>query len=173
VAGPEQREAAFAELMRLAMISVRASMGRRLRDHRESGDVCQSVAKSFVEDVREGRVIFTSEVELTAYLRCAVRSKLADLARRDGADKRGGEHAVTGPWAEAAATDPTVSSRLSRRELLGRVLDRLDERDRELVMLRQRGLDWNAIGAATGEGAENARQRFARVLRRARDNVPG
>jgi DNA-binding NarL/FixJ family response regulator len=81
-ADPAAREAAFDELLRLVMIAVRAGMGRRLRDHRESADIGQSVARSFVDDFEHGRVAFTTEAELAAYLQRVVRSKLADLARR-------------------------------------------------------------------------------------------
>jgi len=47
------------------MIYIRAGMGRRLRDHRESVDVCQSVAKSFIEDFETGRINFDTEAQLT------------------------------------------------------------------------------------------------------------
>jgi len=81
---------AFREVSRLLTIFVRAGMGHRLRDHRESADVCQSIARSFIEDHAAGAVKFENEAALVGYLKTVVRSKLAMLARHDGAMKRGG-----------------------------------------------------------------------------------
>lgn len=87
---------AFREVSRLLTIFVRAGMGHRLRDHRESADVCQSIARSFIEDHAAGAVKFENEAALVGYLKTVVRSKLAMLARHDGAMKRGGGAARVG-----------------------------------------------------------------------------
>lgn len=99
------REQALGELLRLLSIFVRAAMGRRLRDHRESEDVCQSIARSFIEDLGTGRLRFENEAAVVGYLRTVVQTKLALLARHDGAAKRGGggaARAIASPGLESA-----------------------------------------------------------------------
>ena len=93
-ADPVARDRAFTEFLRLISIFVRVRMGNRLRDHRESADVCQSIAKSFVDDAARGLLKFDSPAALNAYLQQVVRSKLAELHRHDTADKRGGTDAA-------------------------------------------------------------------------------
>ncbi len=166
---PAQRDRAYAELLRWVRIVVRAEMGRRLRDHRESVDVCQSIARSFVDDLQSGRVRFESERALAAYLRVAVRSKLAELARRDAALKRGaGEHAVPLHGATEAAADERDPPDLSA-EAWARLRESLPGDDRHLIELRMRGLDWATIAEQLGTNETAARQRFSRVVRGLRD----
>lgn len=160
--GPE-RDRAYAELLRFVRIVVRAEMGRKLRDHRESADVCQSIAKSFVDDFQAGKVAFESERALAAYLRLAVRNKLAELARYDGALKRGGD---------ARAVDPDLLDRLPETRdaetaaSWDSVREMLSDDERRLVDLRLRGLEWETIADQLGMSGAAARQRFARLRRR-------
>lgn len=164
-ADPARRDRAYAELLRWVRIVVRAEMGRRLRDHRESVDVCQSIARSFVDDFQSGRVRFESEHALAAYLRVAVRSKLAELARRDGALKRGAGarpvpvHEASGEQAEER--DPPLPA----AEAWARLRASLSDDDRHLVELRMRGLDWATIAEQLATSEAAARQRFSRVVR--------
>lgn len=172
------REAAFEELMRLVMIYIRAGMGRRLRDHRESADVCQSVAKSFVEDFEGGKLSFESEAQLAAYLQRVVQSKLADLARRDAAAKRGGGAREVrldppagdgrGGWELGNARAPHVgaSADLRRDEAYQYVLKGLTEEEQSIVRLRQQGLSWEQIARMVGGEAAALRQQFSRAQRR-------
>lgn len=165
---PRAREAAFEELLRLVMISIRAGMGRRLRDHRESADVCQSVAKSFVDDYEAGRVRFETEAQLAAYLQRVVRSKLADLARHDVAAKRGGgaragEQSV-GEVPDAAAAG--ASAALRADEAHDRVMRGLTEPEQVLIRLRAQGLSWEQIAAVLDRDAAALRQQFSRIQRR-------
>lgn len=165
---PRAREAAFEELLRLVMISIRAGMGRKLRDHRESADVCQSVAKSFVDDYEAGRVKFDSEAQLAAYLQRVVRSKLADLARHDVAAKRGaGARAVdqsVGDLHDAAAAG--ASAVLRTDEAQRRLFSQLTEPEQVLVRLRAQGLGWEQIAAVLNKDAAALRQQFSRIQRR-------
>lgn len=162
------REAAFAELLRLVMIAIRAGMGRRLREHRESADVCQSVAKSFVDDFESGRLRFETEAQLAAYLQKVVRSKLVDLARHDGASKRGagarpGEASVTDVSDRAAAGASAVLRGVEARE---RLLAQLSEVEQVLVRLRAQGLGWDQIAAALNKDPAALRQQFSRIQKR-------
>jgi len=192
LAAPD-REAAFAELMRLVMISIRAGMGRRLRDHRESADVCQSVAKSFVEDFESGRVSFETEAQVAAYLQRVVQSKLVDLARHDAAAKRGGGGGVGdgsaargGPLAPAQRIGPNssesgggldpaargyargseASADMRTQEAMARVMSTLSEDDQVLVRMRGQGLSWEQIAGALGKESAAVRQQFSRIQRK-------
>ncbi len=169
------REAAFDELLRLLMIFVRAGMGTRLRDHRESMDVCQSVARSFVEDFGRGTLVFESEAALAGYLKQTVRTKLADLSRHDGARKRGagarafaigpgesGDVAVRDPSSDEPGPDTVILE----GEAKERALAALGEDDRTLVRLRLEGQSWDDISRLTGKNAAALRQQFSRAQRR-------
>lgn len=167
-----ERGRAYAELLRWVRIVVRAEMGRRLRDHRESADVCQSIAKSFADDFEAGRVRFESERALAAYLRVAVRNKLAQLARMDGALKRGGGSGGVATLRGVEAVEPVTDGAAAgfldeegRRALLAA----LSDEDRRLIELRLRGLEWETIAREMGVSVEAARQRFSRLSRRVRE----
>jgi DNA-directed RNA polymerase specialized sigma24 family protein len=164
-ADPAAREAAFDELLRLLMIYIRAAMGHRLRDHRESIDVCQSIAKSFVGDFEEGRIAFDSEAAVAAYLKKTVRSKLADLARHDNAHKRAAHHSPIdshGP----ATQNPGPRSLIIEVEDKARALGQLTDEERTLIDLRQRGIDWETIAQQLGKDPATLRQQFSRAQRR-------
>ena len=170
---PASRERAFDELSRLVMIYVRASMGRRLRDQRESMDVCQSVAKSFIDDFDQGRIRFDSEAQLAAYLQQIVKSKVTDLARADGAAKRGGDArpisltpADQSVSVEPAARGPSASTDMRTDEALDRLLDDLSPEEKALARLRAQGLSWEQISAHLNEDVAALRQRYSRVARR-------
>lgn len=168
---PAQRDRAYAELLRWVRIVVRAEMGRRLRDHRESVDVCQSIARSFVDDFQSGRVRFESERALAAYLRVAVRSKLAELARRDGALKRGAGGRALPIDAAPDAPDGERGPPALSAEAWERLRGNLPGDDRHLLELRMRGLDWATIAEQLGTSEASARQRFSRVARRLREET--
>ena len=168
---PRERDRAYGELVRWVRIVVRAEMGRRLRDHRESADVCQSIAKSFVDDFEAGRVRFDNERALAGYLRLAVRNKLAELARMDTALKRGGGarpvHADGSPPLE----QPTSNEPAFSAEEWGRLRLSMNDEDRHLADLRMRGLEWDTIAEQVGTSAVAARQRFSRIVRRLREEA--
>lgn len=169
-----ERDRAYAELLRWVRIVVRAEMGRRLRDHRESADVCQSIARSFADDFEAGRVRFESERALTAYLRVAVRNKLAQLARMDGALKRGGGTGgvatLRGLEGAEPAAEEAAPGVLDDEARLG-LLSGLSDEDRRLAELRMRGLAWETVAREMGLTVEAARQRFSRLSRRVRERL--
>ncbi|MBL9000212.1 MAG: sigma-70 family RNA polymerase sigma factor [Phycisphaerae bacterium] len=172
------REAAFAELLRLVSIFVRAGMGDRLRDHRESIDVCQSVAKSFVEDFSGGRLSFPNEAALASYLQRVVRSKLAELGRRDATAKRGGgaRQQMTDSLGSAGGIHPhadttSASDEAEIAELLHRIRDQLTPFDREIIHMRRQGLEWGIIARQLGKDSASLRQHWARLQKRISDQL--
>jgi hypothetical protein len=169
-ADPTARERAYAELMRLVSLFVRARMGHRLRDHRESADVVQSIAKSFIDDAARGMLRFDSPAAFAAYLQQVVKTKLAELHRHDTAEKRGGGDAVHGHEPDLAeADDASASVRAMSGEMLDRVLAELSPDEADLVRLRRRGLEWSAIAHATGESEPALRKRWSRLQSRITD----
>jgi DNA-directed RNA polymerase specialized sigma24 family protein len=178
------RERAFAELLRLLTIFIRSKMGWRLRDHRESEDVCQSIARSFIEDFGAGQIRFESEGAVVAYLKAVTTTKLALLARHDGAAKRGGgvAHVALGPESASfgapgphAPNDgrkpgragPAEGERLLRElEAISFVQDRLSAEEQELARLRLAGLEWQEIGARIGRDPAALRKQWSRLVER-------
>jgi len=178
------RERAFAELLRLLTIFIRARMGQRLRDHRESEDVCQSIARSFIEDFGAGQIRFESEGAVVAYLKTVATTKLALLARHDGAVKRGGGVAHVGIGGESASAGtleppapndgrksgrggPAEGERLLREmEAVALVQDSLSAEEQELARLRLAGLEWQEIGARLGRDPTALRKQWSRLVER-------
>lgn len=167
-ADPAARERAYGELLRLVSIFVRVRMGDRLRDHRESADVCQSIAKSFVDDAAKGALRFDSPAALNAYLQQVVRSKLAELARHDQAVKRGGpEGRDTAQDPDfAASPDPTASVAALAKEEFERLAASLTPEEAQLAAMRRQGLEWSDIASALGVSEASLRQRWSRLRKR-------
>ncbi len=164
-------DAAFTELVRLVRLLVRSGMGRKLRDHRDSADVCQSIARSFIEDHQASAINFGSEQQLVAYLRTVVRSKLASLARTDNALKRGGldGHAEFDESRALRADSKNLPDPLApemNAEAAGQIDNALTDDDRELARLRLRGMDWDQIGAHLRQDPQTIRKRWSRLLAR-------
>ena len=61
------------------------------------------------------------------------------------------------------ATASTPSKQIAARELLEEVRRRLSPEERQLLELRDQGLDWAAIGAQLGSSPEALRKRLARA----------
>lgn len=173
-----ERDRAFAELVRLLIVMVRARMSPRLRVGRESVDVCQSVAKSFVEDWQAGRLKFENEAALAGYLQTVVRNKLADLSRHDNAARRGGGERVLpideehGIGAGGIAGDGAGASTIAEvGELRDLVMESLTPEERRLIDLRRRGMEWEQIAEVTGESSSALRKRWSRLQNSLRERL--
>lgn len=161
------REEAYAELCRLITIFVRAGMGQRLRDHRDSVDVCQSIARSFIEDHGAGKIRFGNDGELIEYLRTVVQTKFSRLSRHDNAAKR----VPTGEGPSTSAPMMPYES-LEHGECLRDVDARFTDEDREVARLRLGGMSWEQIAAQLGQTPQTLRKRWSRLAQRLSDG-PG
>jgi len=157
-------------LMRLLMILVRAKMDSKRRNHHESMDVCQSVARNFVEEWQAGKVQFPNEAALVGYLQTVVRNKLTDLSRRDQAARRGGGAVPVPIDSERGVSEgaipshgPGASGSIAARETHERILRSLSEEERRLIEFRQRGRDWDEIATELGESSSALRKRWSRL----------
>lgn len=172
-----RRDAAYDELVRLLTSLVRARLSQQLRQRRESMDVCQSLARSFVVDLRDGKLQFDNRAALVGYLRKVVENKMIDLSRQDRAAKRGAgaAHVPIGPAETGApAVDPGAGAPgpgtiAVEHELKDAVLARLSPDDRTLITLRQRGLEWDDIAAHLGVAAPVLRKRWSRLQQSIRE----
>jgi len=161
------RERAFSEVLRLLQIFVRGTMGTGLRSRHESMDICQSIAKSFVEDHSHGKLDFPSEAALVGYLKGIVRTKLAEVARRDAAAKRGG---ARGPLALQSHDDPSdpdfhagPGQTMIKSESIDRFMSLFTTDELTLLRLRAAGQDWQHIAASLGKEPAALRKQYSRL----------
>lgn len=162
----ERRERAFLELSRLVQVFVRARMGPGVRaggGGRESIDITQSIAKSFVEDAGRGKLAFENEAALMAYLKLVVRTKLAEAKRRDGARVSGAAGGDGSALVEAGGRGETPSVDVAARQAIDAAWAGLSEGDRDLVRLRRAGVDWSVIAGQLAASEVSLRKRWSRL----------
>jgi RNA polymerase sigma-70 factor (ECF subfamily) len=166
---------AAAELVRAyePVIRSRVRVWLRMQDPRlrrafDSVDVCQSVLASFFVRAAAGQYTLDEPEQLIGLLVQMARHKLAHQVSRHTARKRdvrrtdgGGLDAVP-----AASADPTPSTAVADKELLGEVRRRLREDERRIADLRAEGNDWAAVAAAVGGTPDGARVKLSRALDR-------
>jgi RNA polymerase sigma factor (sigma-70 family) len=134
----------------------------------DSMDVCQSVLCSFFVRAASGQYEIDEPEQLLKLLTAMTRNKLAAQIRKQRAERR--DHArLAGDLAEAdlvPAGGPSPSSHLAAHELLEEARRRLSADERQLVELRQQGLDWAAIAERVGGSPEALRKRLTRAVDR-------
>jgi RNA polymerase sigma-70 factor (ECF subfamily) len=131
-------------------------------------DVCQSVLASFFVRAALGQYELESPEQLLKLLATVTRNKLADQARKQRVDRRENLPAAEGSSGDGnfVAADPSPSRQLAARDLLEEVRRRLTSEERQLLELRDQGLDWAEIGVARNGSAEALRKRLARAIDR-------
>lgn len=139
----------------------------RLRAAFDSMDVCQSVLGSFFVRAAHGEYDLDGPDQLTRLLVEIARNKLITQARKEGAGKRDYRRAGGGADPDVLpAQDPSPSRVAIAKELLDAVRVRLTGEERELVDLRQQGLDWAEIAGRVGDNPVALRKRFSRAMDR-------
>ncbi len=140
----------------------RCSVGADVDDD----DVLQLVYLGFLKNVASGKRMPTDDAHLIAYLGAIARSRTFDLARKHDATER---H-------ESAAAKPEVTTQVDDVELNDEVDDLLkgiDERERELLMLRSSGLEWSEVAAKCGGSADYLRRKYWKVVGRIQESLGG
>jgi RNA polymerase sigma-70 factor (ECF subfamily) len=166
-------EAAAAELVRRYEPAIRRAVRIRLGDKRlarafDSMDVCQSVMASFFVRVALGQYELNTPDHLLKLLATMARHKLADQVDRERAECRDNRRVEDGSAEERDVASPagSPSRQAAARDLLEQVQRRLSPEERQLVELRNQGLDWAAVAARVGGSPEALRKRLARATER-------
>jgi RNA polymerase sigma factor (sigma-70 family) len=166
-------DAAAAELVRRYEPAIRRAVRIRQGDTRlarafDSMDVCQSVMASFFVRAALGQYELNAPEQLLKLLATMARHKLADRVDRERAGCRDNRRVEEGDgeMGQVAATASSPSRQVAARELLQEVLRRLSPDERQLVELRNQGLDWPAIASQVGGSPEALRKRLSRATDR-------
>jgi RNA polymerase sigma factor (sigma-70 family) len=149
--------------------SIQARLKRlRLRRLLDAADVCQTVLARFFLRASWGRFELDTPEQLNQLLFVMARHELANVARQHRAarrDHRRIERRSTGADEPVEAVCP--SQLAAQRELLHEVRRRLSPDERELLSLREQGLEWTAIAARRGGSPEALRKQLRRAIERA------
>jgi RNA polymerase sigma-70 factor (ECF subfamily) len=165
-------EQAAADLVRQYEPTIRRVIRFRLVDARlnsalDSMDICQSVLASFFARAASGQFEFDKPDDLVKLLVTMARNKLASQARRERADRRDNRRARAALDEDRlAGREATPSQQVATQELLREIQNRLTPDERQLVEVRNEGLDWAAIAARLGESEVVLRKRLSRALDR-------
>ncbi|MCE9560779.1 MAG: sigma-70 family RNA polymerase sigma factor [Planctomycetes bacterium] len=152
-------------IRRVIRIRLRDPGMRRLLD---STDICQSVLASFFIRTALGQYELDTPEQLLNLLAAIARNKLTNQAnrlrasrrdiRRDNADND------QSPPVPDDASDP--SEQASARELLVKVRDRLDPKERYLAEQRSLGRNWQELADELGGTDVALRKKLTRALDR-------
>jgi RNA polymerase sigma-70 factor (ECF subfamily) len=166
-------EAAAAELVRLYEPAIRRAVRVRLVDARlarlfDSMDICQSVLASFFVRAAAGQYDLERPQQLVNLLVTMARNKVADQARRQGAECRDNRRVTEGTLEEKELVDTasSPSERVGGRELYQECRKRLSEQERQLADRRAQGHDWADIAAELHDSPEALRKRLTRAIDR-------
>ena len=152
-------------IRRVIRIRLRDAGMRRLLD---STDICQSVLASFFIRTALGQYEVDSPAQLLNLLTTIARNKLTNQAARLRAKRRDirrdADSADLSPNVADDASDP--SEQASARELLEKVRDRLDPRERYLAEQRALGRTWQELADELGGTDVALRKKLTRALNR-------
>lgn len=142
----------------------------RLRRVVSESDVCQSVMTKLVLGLWAGNYEFENPSQLMGLLKTMVRSRVSDLARHWTAQRRDLRRnvALTSAGQRDSGGEQSPSSVVASAELLHEIRQRLTERDRRILELRQRRVSWPDIARQLDHaaGPEALRKQYSRSLTR-------
>ena len=166
-------EEAAAELLRRYEPAIRRTVRARLRDSQlrrelDSLDISQAVLANFFVKVRLGRYELERPEDLLRLLTSMAHHKLTDARRRQQAGRRDQRRVRANPVPveDILAPDSSPSQHVAMRELVAEARQRLAPDERQLLELRDQGLEWAAIATAIGGRAEALRKKLARAVQR-------
>ncbi len=145
------------------LLTIRASLGRKLRGHLQSEDVFQSVALEALHAL-EG-FEYRGPGSLRHFLNRLAVNKIRDRADFFGAAKRAGDTPLTDTVMKAVSADEPAYFDGERYERLERCLERLPEEMREILLLRKvDGLPSKEVATLLGKSDEAVRKVYSRAL---------
>jgi RNA polymerase sigma-70 factor (ECF subfamily) len=169
---------AASELVKSYEPAIRRAVRIRLADARlgsvlDSIDICQSVLGSFFIRAASGQYELNTPAQLLRLLTAMARNKLISQARKQYAQRRNPRGGSLDDWGTetlvSAGGGP--STEVAARDLLREVHRRLSVQERQIIELRNQGLEWSAIAHEIGGSAEALRRRLARALDRVADQL--
>ncbi len=168
----EGEQDAASELVRRYEPAIRRAVRFRLSERMsklfDSMDICQSVMASFFVRAASGQYELEQPDQLLKLLVSMARNKVAYHARAQQAQRRDNRRAQSSSEFEGQLPDNagTPSRHVAAKELLEEVQRRLTPDERELVELRNQGVEWAEIASRLGGSAEALRKKLARALDR-------
>jgi RNA polymerase sigma-70 factor (ECF subfamily) len=172
-------EQAAAEMVRLYEPAIRREVRRRLTDARvrrvlDASDVCQLVLKSFFVRAALGQFELESSSQLLALLARMARNKLADEAKKEWREQRGGklrraslaQDSESGGEVQLAASQASPSQEVAGADLLQQALARFGSEERQIAELKGHGHLWPEIAARLGGSPEARRKQYERAVER-------
>lgn len=150
---------------------VRSRLSRQLARRIDPEDVLLSAYRSFFITSRDRRALTVAGDDLWPLLTTFVLRKLARQIRYHAADRRSieHEHSDTFEWAESLwQREPTAEHAAMFQEEVERLMSRLDETAREVMVLTLQGYDATKIARQLGVNERTVR----RALDRVREMLP-
>jgi RNA polymerase sigma factor (sigma-70 family) len=141
--------------------------GSKLGAVLDSVDICQSVMASFFIRAASGQYELESPEQLQKLLAAMAKNKLAFQIRKQYAQCRDQRRDQVAENEQALpGNNATPSRNVSARELLQEVHNRLSPEERQLVELRNDGVEWEEIASRLQGRPEALRKKLARALDR-------
>ncbi len=169
-AGDEQ---AAVELVRIFEPEIRRAVRVRLVDADlrrivDSTDICQSVLGSFFVRAALGQYDLDTPEKLLRLFISMARNKVADWARREGAQRRDFRRRQPLPNRGGNFPDsrPSPSAAAAARELLEAIQSRLSDEERLIARRRADGVGWFDVAREMNSTAEALRKRLTRAIDR-------
>lgn len=164
-------EAAAAELLRRYEEPLRRIIHVRLVDARlrrlfDVEDICQSVLASFFVRAALGQYELNRPEDLLKLLAIMARNKLADKARRPSVERNADRRVPLEelPDRDITSREGSPSQRIVLQDLVREARRRLSPEERQLLDLRDQGLDWATIATQVGGNPEALRKRLSRAI---------
>jgi RNA polymerase sigma-70 factor (ECF subfamily) len=166
-------EAAATELLRRYEAPLRHVIRVRLVDSRlrrlfDVDDICQSVLASVFVRAAVGQYELNRPEDLLKLLATMARNKLADKARRPSVERNAERRVPLEelPDQAIASREGTPSQQVALKDLVREVRHRLSPDERQLLDLRDQGMEWAAIAIQVGGNPEALRKRLSRAIDR-------
>ncbi len=136
------------------------------RDFESPSDIVHRALKSALMNIREGKCQASSSRETRAWVRAILINKYRDAQRAAFKHQRSDLIDDIPDTAQSAAA---LVEKSEERSLVRQALERLEPRDRQLLLWRQSdGLKFREIGERLGISLQGAKQAYLRAARRFR-----
>jgi RNA polymerase sigma factor (sigma-70 family) len=162
------------ELVRKYQSVIKSAVKRRLgsqtlRQRFDESDVCQSVLHSFFARYAAGQYDLDDPKQLAALLVAMAQNKFRQQARfqfRERRDVRVGVAEDDGRPMQLQGREADPERQAAAKELLQKLLGRLNDEERRLAELRASGKSWDEVAEEMGGNAQARRKQLSRAIER-------